>query len=592
MNSQDFTEGARSTEVVSNTDSASHTSTSSTPVFDDSSSKQGWEVSESTASQTPHNPPPDRVGLLTSLSPFWHDRLIEAGLILSMALYYFTGNQHLGTSHFFHLNPLYSLPFLLIFAVLCWYRLSFAVALLPLTLPYYLLQKTVIGSYAFSMAEITLAVCLLVALLRLLIQRRKWQYWLSWQELRLRLGPFVIPILVFLAAVVLSTVIAYNRQFALRAARKEVLDPLLYLLLALYCLRTRQDLIRLLAALLGTGLVVALISIAQYLFFRHYLVVEAGNVLRVHAAYGSANDIGLLFDYIVPIALALVVARLPKMIGVLNPWQFRALVIGLCLPLLLVLYLSQSHGAWLAIAASALFIVALTIRNRKVLLVSSVIFLIIAGFGILVFHTRIIDFLLEGHVNSQGISTAMKRLYLWRSAWNMIQGSPWLGYGMDNWLCHYSNNPLCHTHLFHYIIKNDPVTGASTGLQEEPLLSHPHNILLHVWVSMGLFGLLAFIAILGLFIWLFARILIHLRASEVESNLYLQWLTIGVVAAMVAAFLHGQVDSSFLEQDLSFCFWTLVAALLLLRVHTGTSWRKEKRQALPISQKVSSSIES
>lgn len=585
MNSQDFPEGALSIEVAGDTDPESHTSAGSIPVLDDSSNEEEWEDSVETASQNLNQPPFGENRLLRKLSPFWHDRLIEAALILSMAAYFILGNQHLGTGHFFHLNPLYTLPLLLIFAVLCWYRLSFAVALLPLTLPFYLPQKTVVGSYAFSMAEIALAVCLVVALLQLLLQRRKWSYWLSWQELRARLGPFIIPILVFLAAVVLSTVIASNRQFALRAARKEVVDPLLYLLLILCCLRTRQDLMRLLSAILGTGLVVALLSIAQYFFFRHYLVVETGNVLRVHAAYGSANDIGLLFDYIVPIGLALAVAKLPTMVGILPRWQFRALAIALCLTLLLVLYLSQSHGAWLAIAAAAVFIIALAIRNRKLLLISALLFVVVAGFAVLLFHTRIINFLLEGHVNAQGISTAMKRLYLWRSAWNMIQGSPWLGYGMDNWLCHYSNNPLCHTHLFHYIIKNDPTTGVSTGLQDEPLLSHPHNILLHVWVSTGIFGLLAFVTLLALFFWLFARILAHLRATEVENNLHLQWITIGVGAAILAAFLHGQVDSSFLEQDLSFCFWTLVAVLLLLRMLSETPWRWKVRPGATTHEK-------
>src|SRR5271167_3664302 len=186
------------------------------------------EDSVGTVSHTPNDEPPRRSRLLKRLSPFWQDRLIEVGLIVSMASYYVIGNQHLGSGRFFHLNPLYTLPFLLIFAVLCWYRLSFAVALLPLTLPYYLLPKTVVGSYAFSMAEITLIVCLGVALVQLLFLRRTWQYWLSWQELRDRLGPFVIPILVFLAAAVLSTVIAYNHQLALRAFRKEMLDPMLY----------------------------------------------------------------------------------------------------------------------------------------------------------------------------------------------------------------------------------------------------------------------------------------------------------------------------------------------------------------------------
>src|SRR5207248_8340074 len=100
-----------------------------------------------------------------------------------------------------------------------------------------------------------------------------------------------------------------------------------------------------------------------------------------------------------------------------------------------------------------------------------------------------------------------------------------------------------------------------------------HNVFLHVWVSMGIFGLLAFVAILLLFIWLFVRILRHMRAAETKENLSLQWMTLGVGAAMLAAMVQGQVDSAFLEQDLAFCFWMVVVALLLLRVHSGTFWR-------------------
>jgi len=90
---------------------------------------------------------------------------------------------------------------------------------------------------------------------------------------------------------------------------------------------------------------------------------------------------------------------------------------------------------------------------------------------------------------------------------------------------------------------------------------------------MGLFGLLAFLVIIGLFFWLFARILIHLRSSKFGGSPYLHWMTVGVGAAMLAALVHGLFDSSFLEQDLAFCFWMLVAALLLLRSLSATPWR-------------------
>src|SRR2546423_291255 len=86
----------------------------------------------------PDNPPPRQSKVFQGLSSFWHDRLVELGLILSMALYYIIGNGHLGTGRLFQLNPLLSLPFLLIFIVLCYYRLPFTLALLPLSLPFYL----------------------------------------------------------------------------------------------------------------------------------------------------------------------------------------------------------------------------------------------------------------------------------------------------------------------------------------------------------------------------------------------------------------------------------------------------------------------
>src|SRR5215472_14426013 len=332
-----------------------------------------------TASDPPNDPPPPRNYLLAKISPFWRDRFIEAGLILSLALYYITGNANLGTGGFFHLNPLFSLPFLVIFAVICWYRLPFAVALLPLALPYYLLQKTVVGPYAFSLTEIALAVCLVVALMQLLFRGSTWQYWLSWRELWDRLGPFTIPILVFLAAAAVSIIVAIEPHLALRAFRKEVFDPLVYFLLVLFCLRSRGDLVRLLAALLATGLVVACLSLAQFFFFRNQLVQETSNILRVHAAYGSANDVGLLLDYVLPIGLALAAAKLPGSIGVLKSWQFRSLAIALCLPLVIVLYLSQSHGAWIAIVAAILFIAVFSIRDRKVLIVGAILFLIVSG---------------------------------------------------------------------------------------------------------------------------------------------------------------------------------------------------------------------
>src|SRR3984893_92412 len=134
------------------------------------------------------------------LSPFWQNRLVEAGMILSLGCYYVVGNSNLGGGRLFTLNPLLSLPFLLVFALLAWYRLPFAIALLPITIPYYYLEKPVYSHYQFELAEIALGVCVAIALIQLFFQQITGLSRLSWREVPGRLGPFAIPMLVFVLA--------------------------------------------------------------------------------------------------------------------------------------------------------------------------------------------------------------------------------------------------------------------------------------------------------------------------------------------------------------------------------------------------------
>src|ERR1700693_2735558 len=228
-------------------------SSQSMPVSGTTSGENEVSDGDQIAADIPTEPPVDKGRHKRGISSFWYDRIIEISLVLSMAAYYVIGNEHLGTGFLFKLNPLLSLPFMLIFALLCWHRLPFAIALFPLALPFYLYQKTVFSHYSFSLAEITLGVCLLVALLQLVVKRSNWPYWLTWQELRGRLGPFSIPMLVFFLAATLSIIVAYDKVVALRYYREEVVDPLVYIALALFCLRSRRDVIRLLFAMLSTG---------------------------------------------------------------------------------------------------------------------------------------------------------------------------------------------------------------------------------------------------------------------------------------------------------------------------------------------------
>jgi putative inorganic carbon (HCO3(-)) transporter len=525
-------------------------------------------------------------------SNFWRNRLIEIGLALSMALYYLVGNPyvHIPIANLLlqKISPFYSLPFLLIFAILSWYRLSFAVALLPLSFPYYYLPKLVYqrGSptqdVRFSLIEILLWTCVVVAGLRFLVGLRRWPYREQWQAWLKRIGPFLIPFLLFAAAALISIFVAYvpyGRTNAIRTFRQEVAGPLLFLGLALLCLRTRQDIKRLLIALFGSGVILGCAGLIQFVFFKNTLLPDpkassSEGLLRMTLVFGSGNNLGLLLDYTLPIGLALVLARVS--------WKVRLVVLAFCLPCFFVLYESQSRGSWaIAIPLAIIIIVGLAWRKRNLFLVYAAFLVVAALFGGILFRTQLYDYLINGHTDQQGFNTASKRVYLWQSALEMIHDRPWFGYGLDNWLCYYSSgdkyhpNTVCPTPagFHHYIITQDPVTKRSTGMSNEPFLSHPHNIFLHVWVSMGIFGLLAFIAVLVLFYWTLVRLLFYLHKRRPPYFEELRWMTIGIGISMLAAVVQGQMDSSFLEQDLAFCFWTLVLALLLLRSCAGMPWR-------------------
>jgi O-antigen ligase len=538
--------------------------------------------------QTPIDaaPPLFTFKLLRGLSPFWHDCLIETGLILSMGLYYLVGNVNFGAGNFLHLAPyLYSFPFLAIFAFLSWYRLPFALALMPLALPYYgdHMQKTIFSQgsrqFNFSLAEITLVVCALIALGQLLLHGKQWRYRLSWRQVRDRVGPFIAPIAIFVLAALVSIVVAVSRLTALRAFHEEILAPLLYLLLALCCLRTSRDVKRLVWAFLGSALIIAIAGLIQYFFFPD-LHQQALGGDRAHAMYGSANSIGLFFDYALPFGMALLIFQVNKALHSNGNWWNALLVLAVFVPLVGVLAFSQSLGTALALPIALLFILAMSVRRRKTLLIGTCVLLVLAIAGGIILRHPLTRFITTWHVSSQGISTITKRLYLWQSAWHMIQRYPLFGVGLDNWLCHFSVNTSCQLSttmqqsLQHFVITTTPAN-QPTGLQYELDLSHPHDIFLQVWVSIGIFGLLAFVAILALFAWLFVRVVKTVRQSTSVEITSLEWLVLGVGGAMLAALCQGLVDSSFLEQDLAFCFWMLVAALLVLRVLTGTSWRRK-----------------
>jgi putative inorganic carbon (HCO3(-)) transporter len=469
-------------------------------------------------------------------------------------------------------SPLIALPALVVYAALAGLRLDLAVCLLPLAFPFWYVPKRVLGHTVFPLSEIALAVCLGMALVRegrRLVHRagrRQLLARLRAQVARLR-WPLLLAIAAFLASGALGVLVARRPREALRDLRWEMIEPLLYLLLLLLYARGPRALPRLVWAFLGSAALLAALGLLQSaLVHVTFSPLEAGNRLvpllpaadgtyRATAfVYGSGNSLAAYVERAVPLVVAmLLVSR-----GIAPPSSQRTRLMLASLSGLYVaaLLATQSRGALLATAGVTLALVAVAVgRPRWTMAGAAVIAL-----GLVAFATaggaRVVASLAASHPDSVQI-----RLLLWLAAGHMLRDHPLLGIGLDQFRYYYSN--LYTAHPYWVTVWN----GQTTSVWREPDLAHPHNLALDLWLSIGFVGLVAFGAILGMFL---RRCLLLWRVSAAQPGA--AWpasVALGVCGSVVVGVLHGIVDSAYFVPDLALIFWWSVGVLLVAERSAG-----------------------
>jgi hypothetical protein len=327
-----------------------------------------------------------------------------------------------------------------------------------------------------------------------------------------------------LALGVLSVAMARFRGVALREFRTTTLGPaLLYLLVTRarplslgdgeVQVTTGRFLRAMVDALALAGALLSLQGLAQLVTGGDVIVAEG--VRRVRGIYASPNNLSLMLDRLLPLALV------PAIWG-RSTWRrwLHGLAAG---SMALCLFLTFSRGAWLlGVPAALLFVGALKGRRTTLFMIAAIV-LVVA--------------LLVPFAGSERISsladvsggTTLFRLSLWRSTVDMLADNPLFGVGLDNFLYYYPD----------YI---RPEAAA------EPNLSHPHNILLDFWVRLGIAGI-------GLLAWLIYAIMrrglgLWKRLAPGDDRA----MTLGLLAGAVAMLAHGLVDQSYFTIELAFTF--------------------------------------
>ncbi len=322
---------------------------------------------------------------------------------------------------------------------------------------------------------------------------------------------------------------------AAREFRVVVLEPVLF-----YWLVRRGGLGRRQMGYLAGGLVLGGVLVSLHALWQWGAgdVVLAEGVRRVRGPYGSPNNLALYLGRVVPFTLALALTDW----GDLGPAVRRrlALVPWFALALTsLALFLTFSRGAWLLGVPAALLYIALLQGPRARRVVG-----VMVGLGILL----LVPFAQTERVRTLfdlSTGTGYMRRLLWLASLNMLRDFWLLGVGLDNFLYVYPR----------YRFK---------AAWREPDLSHPHNIVLHFWLALGVGGVLVLFWHLGAF-WRTAwRLRARLRRPFERA------LLVGVTAMMVDTLAHGLIDNSFFLVDLAF-LWMFAAAAVgwLADTHTG-----------------------
>ncbi len=400
-------------------------------------------------------------------------------------------------------------------------------AIVAFAIPFYLRSKT-FAALQFSMVELMVLLCAVVwaikqvALLRGPARGQSWQEhvrgWLAAVGPRDALDWTVILVVLWSAA---SLLFAQRFGVAAREFRVVVLESAVWFWLVRHAELDDMARQRLLEALVASATLVALYGLYQWLFTTD--IIQAEGVRRVRGVYGSPNNLALLLERVLPVAGAVALMAPPG-------WRRRTHALAV-LPMLLCLFLTFSRGAWLLGVPAALLWLGWWGGRRAGRWAVAV-----AVIGVLALLPFLATERLRSVVNVEG-GTWFIRLRLWQATIAMLRDFPLLGVGLDNFLYAYDTYRLPEA-------------------WREPDLSHPHQIVLHFWVALGLPGLALFGWQLGAFWRAWGRASHRLAAGTMARA-----LLVGLGASMSATLAHGLIDNSYFLVDLSF-IWMLTLALV------------------------------
>ncbi len=408
--------------------------------------------------------------------------------------------------------------FILLFLYISWRMLDWAIVLVVLFLPVYVIRFS-LGPVPSTLLEIMLGAVIVMWGLRVVRER-----------LRTKACPAIIPwrwmLLAWVGAGVIAVIISPDLRGALGLWKAYLVEPTLFFLVFVNVIKTKKQIQMVLWAIGASIVLIGFVAMLQYLGI---VDIPGGYGLEVPARATSVfpfpTAVGKLLGPALGLFLGLFLVDRRWRQGSL--WQTvreHTFVVGVLVFGLMALLFSVSRGALVGLLAATVFISFFS--QWKKLIWAGLIVLVLGGLLVPQIRDNVTSVF-----DASDVSADVHRV-MWKGAARIIKDHPIVGTGLASFPVVYADyKEASHTEFF----------------------PNPDQLILSLWIEMGLLGLLVFA-------WIMIRYFqVAIRALPIDRA-----LAVGLMAAMVVLLVHGMVDTPYFKNDLAVQFWTLAGIVVVV----------------------------
>ena len=243
---------------------------------------------------------------------------------------------------------------------------------------------------------------------------------------------------------------------------------------------------------------------------------------RLVGSFGSPNSLAGIMLILIPIGLFGVIryrCECPK-----------AAVVAMLLTAasLCILVYTGSRNAYLSFAIIFILCFYMIWRHQDWMSIKILaVFVIVVGLAAAIAAPGLVSQRLQNNVQRDG------RVYLMKSAVQIIEEKPLVGIGLGNW-----------GRVYHERFEAD-------NPNHEKGIQSPHNIYLQVWNETGLIGFLGFLSLIGFQLGAMIRALRQFYRRQPHG---FPWLA-GLFLPLLAIFLFGLMDYGFFSRHMMHLYW-------------------------------------